>query len=86
VAHPTEPIAREVRVPLVEIHLLEGRSPEVKRQILASVTEAVRESSGAPLDRIRVWIHEMPKAEYMVGGVTAAEARPACSPDQPSSS
>lgn len=60
-------------MPLVEIHLLEGRSPEVKRNILASVTEAIRESSGAPLERIRVWIHEMPKSDYMVAGETAAE-------------
>lgn len=60
-------------MPLVEIRLLQGRSPEVKKRILESVTEAVRESSGAPLERIRVWIHELPPEHYMVAGVTAAD-------------
>ena len=60
-------------MPLVEIRLLKGRSPEVKRRILESVTEAVRESSGAPLERIRVWIHELPLEDYIVAGVTAAD-------------
>lgn len=60
-------------MPLVEIHLLEGRTPEEKHALLAAVTRAVEESTGSPLDRIRVWIHEMPRAEYMVGGKTAAE-------------
>ena len=60
-------------MPLVEVHLLEGRSPEVKREVLASVTRAIRESTGAPLETIRVWIHELPPDHYMVAGETAAE-------------
>ena len=60
-------------MPLVEIRLLEGRSTEQKRKILEAVTEAVRVSAGAPLERIRVWISEMPPEHYMVAGVTAAE-------------
>ncbi len=60
-------------MPLVEIRLLEGRSTEQKRKILKSVTDAVRVSSGAPLERIRVWINEMPPEHYMVAGVTAAD-------------
>jgi 4-oxalocrotonate tautomerase len=60
-------------MPLVEIHLLEGRSAEEKREVLAAVTRAIEESTHTPLERIRVWIHEIPKTEYMVGGRTAAE-------------
>jgi 4-oxalocrotonate tautomerase len=60
-------------MPLVEIRLLAGRSEETKREILRSVTEALLASSGAPLERIRVWIQEMPPEHYMVAGVTAAE-------------
>ena len=60
-------------MPLVEIRLLEGRSPEQKHEILKAVTEAVRETSGAPLERIRVWIQELAPEHYMVAGVTAAE-------------
>ncbi|MHC4472702.1 MAG: 2-hydroxymuconate tautomerase [Planctomycetota bacterium] len=62
-------------MPLVEIRLLEGRTPEVKRRLLESVTNAVRDSTGAPIERIRVWIQELPLDHYMVGGETAAERR-----------
>ena len=60
-------------MPLVEVRLLEGRTPEVKRRVLESVTRAVEESTGAPLERIRVWITELPLDHYMVAGETAAE-------------
>jgi 4-oxalocrotonate tautomerase len=36
-------------MPLIEIHLLEGRTDEQKEQLLAAVTRAVHESIGAPL-------------------------------------
>ena len=62
-------------MPLVEVHLLEGRTPEQKRKILEAVTRAIQESTGAPLEGIRVWIHEMKLTEFMAAGVTAAERR-----------
>ena len=34
-------------MPLIEIHLLKGRTPEQKKKLLASVTEAVVESIDA---------------------------------------
>jgi len=62
-------------MPLVEIHLLEGRTPEQKKKLLASVTEAISESIGAPLSSIRVWIHEMGDSDYMAAGHVASERR-----------
>ena len=62
-------------MPLVEVHLLEGRTADEKRRVLDSVTRAIRESTGAPLERIRVWIHELPLDHYMVAGETAADLR-----------
>jgi 4-oxalocrotonate tautomerase len=55
-------------MPLIEIHMLEGRTDEQKRAVLDAVTEAVRESLGAPLNTIRVWIQEFSPKEYMVAG------------------
>jgi len=55
-------------MPLVEIHLLEGRTAQQKQRLLTAVTDAVRESIGAPLDSIRVWLHEFPPGAYMAGG------------------
>lgn len=60
-------------MPLIEIHLLEGRTPEQKKKLLASVTEAVHESLGSPLASIRVWINEFSGEEYMAAGELAAD-------------
>ena len=62
-------------MPLVEIHLLKGRTPDQKKALLKSVTEAIHSSIEAPLPSIRVWIHELPSDEYMVGGQLASERR-----------
>ncbi len=60
-------------MPLVEIHLLEGRTKEQKRALLEAVTRAVQESIQAPLKSIRVWIQEIPRDEFMTAGVLASE-------------
>lgn len=56
-------------MPLVQINLLEGRTPEQKKALLAAVTEAVHTSIGAPLPSIRVWLQEFAPADYMAEGV-----------------
>ncbi len=55
-------------MPLVEVHLLEGRTDEQKEKLLGAITAAVHESIGAPLPSIRVWIQEFSPQEYMIGG------------------
>ncbi|HRD01249.1 MAG TPA: 2-hydroxymuconate tautomerase [Candidatus Saccharicenans sp.] len=59
-------------MPLIEIHLLEGRSKEQKKLLLESVTTAVQQSINVPIDSIRVWIQEFPPDEFMSGGVLAS--------------
>jgi len=56
-------------MPLIEIHLLEGRTDAQKKALLASVTAAVQESIAAPIESIRVWIQEFSPPEYMAAGV-----------------
>jgi len=60
-------------MPLVEIHMLEGRTDQEKKALLDEVTEAVRRSLGAPLSSIRVWIQEFSPREYMVAGQLQTE-------------
>jgi len=55
-------------MPLIEIHLLEGRTNEQKKALLESVTRAVQDSIGAPVETIRVWIQEFSRPEYMAAG------------------
>lgn len=60
-------------MPMIQIHLFEGRSDEQKKALLGAVTKAVHESLGAPLEAIRVWISEFAPADYMIAGVMASE-------------
>jgi 4-oxalocrotonate tautomerase len=62
-------------MPLIEIHLLEGRTNEQKKALLAAVTRAVHESINAPLETIRVWVQEFSSKEYMAAGVLAADKK-----------
>jgi len=60
-------------MPLVEIHMLEGRTDEQKKALLTAVTAAVHGSIGAPLESIRVWVQEFSPREFMIAGVLAAD-------------
>jgi 4-oxalocrotonate tautomerase len=62
-------------MPLVHVHMAEGRTPQQKRELLSRITRAVQESIGAPVDSIRVWITEFRPDEYMVGGELLADRR-----------
>jgi 4-oxalocrotonate tautomerase len=62
-------------MPLIAIHLLEGRTEEQKRALLGAVTRAVQDSIGAPLESIRVWVNEFSPVDYMAAGVLAADRK-----------
>jgi 4-oxalocrotonate tautomerase len=62
-------------MPLVEIHLLEGRTDDQKKALLTAVTAAVHDSIGAPLESIRVWVQEFTPRECMIAGVLAADRK-----------
>jgi 4-oxalocrotonate tautomerase len=58
-------------MPLIEVHMIEGRSEEQKKALMEAITRAVHESIGAPLPSIRVWIQEFSSKDFMVAGELA---------------
>jgi 4-oxalocrotonate tautomerase len=60
-------------MPVVQIHMLEGRSPEKKARLLASVTQAIVESLEVPPSSVRVIISEMRHDHFAIGGVPVSE-------------
>lgn len=60
-------------MPLVEITLAQGRSPEQIRALLADVHAAVHRAIGAPEANIRVVVREVPATHWSAGGKTLAE-------------
>jgi 4-oxalocrotonate tautomerase len=62
-------------MPLVQVHLAEGRTPEQKRALLEGITRTVQDTLGSPLESIRVWIDEFPATDYMAAGELLADKR-----------
>jgi 4-oxalocrotonate tautomerase family enzyme len=60
-------------MPLINVHMASGRTPEQKRALMAAITQAAVDTLDAPLASVRVWIDEFEPEEFMAGGETLAE-------------
>jgi 4-oxalocrotonate tautomerase len=56
-------------MPIVEITLIEGRSPETKLKLIRAVTNTVIDCTAAPRQNVRVMIWEIPADDFAVGGL-----------------
>jgi 4-oxalocrotonate tautomerase len=55
-------------MPIVQIHLLEGRSKEVKQQLISEITAAVSRTLGNSPETIRVLLHDVASENWGVAG------------------
>jgi 4-oxalocrotonate tautomerase len=55
-------------MPVIQITLLKGRTPEQKRKVAARVTDALVEEAGANRAGITVTFVEVTKDDYASGG------------------
>lgn len=55
-------------MPIIEIHLLEGRDTAVKAKAAAAITAAAAEGFGVSPDTVRILMTEHKKDEFYVGG------------------
>ena len=62
-------------MPLIEVTLVEGRSPERLRDLITRLTEAAVEAVDAPRESVRVILREVPATHFAAGGETIAERR-----------
>ena len=60
-------------MPEVTINLAAGRSPEVKKALMADITQAVMKNCNVPADAVVVQINETPLTDKMKGGLTFVE-------------
>ncbi|KRE55435.1 2-hydroxymuconate tautomerase [Phycicoccus sp. Soil748] len=68
-------------MPLVEVTMVEGRTPEQVRALVSALTRAVVETVDAPLENVRVVVREVPATHWAAGDVTIAERRAASAHD-----
>jgi 4-oxalocrotonate tautomerase len=62
-------------MPLVEVTLVEGRTPEQIRALITGLTSAVVAAVDAPRENVRVVVREVPATHWAAGDVTVAERR-----------
>jgi 4-oxalocrotonate tautomerase len=62
-------------VPLVEVTLVEGRTPEQIRALITGLTAAAVAAVDAPKESVRVVVREVPATHWAAGDVTIAERR-----------
>jgi 4-oxalocrotonate tautomerase len=54
-------------MPLVNVTMARGRSPEAKMKMLHAIADAIHDSIGAPRDSIRVWVTEVENTDFLAG-------------------
>jgi len=60
-------------VPLVEVTLAEGRTPQQVRNLMREVHEAVLRTADTRSEHIRVIVREVPRSHWATGDVTLSE-------------
>jgi 4-oxalocrotonate tautomerase len=61
-------------MPIVQIHLLEGRSIEQKRALARKVTDAVCETVNCPPEAVKIILSDMARHDYAEAGTLKADA------------
>ena len=62
-------------MPLIEVTLVEGRTPEQLRALITGLTDAAIAAVDAPRASVRVVLREVPATHFAAGDVTVAERR-----------
>lgn len=60
-------------MPIVQIHLIEGRTIDQKRKLVESVTKAICESVNTTPEHVKIILSDMAKHDYAIGGVLKAD-------------
>jgi len=62
-------------VPFIQVTMIEGRTVEQKRALVAGLAHAAVEALDVPLERVRVAIYEVSGDDWGIGDKTYAEVR-----------
>ena len=61
-------------MPIIDVSMLEGRTDEQKRALIAELTDVTERVLGVPRESIRVLLREVPPENWGVGGVPKRNA------------
>jgi 4-oxalocrotonate tautomerase len=58
-----------MKMPIVQISLVPGRTPEKKEELIKNVTNAIADTLQIPKERVHIVLNEVPKENIGRGGV-----------------
>ncbi|MCX5813154.1 MAG: 2-hydroxymuconate tautomerase family protein [Proteobacteria bacterium] len=56
-------------MPIIQVNLIEGRTVEQKRKLVAGITDAVVKSLDVEPDTVKIILKDMAKHDYAIAGV-----------------
>ncbi|MGB5599706.1 MAG: 2-hydroxymuconate tautomerase [Thiothrix litoralis] len=59
-------------MPLIQVTMIQGRTPEQKNAFFAQVTAVAAETLGVKPEQVRVVINEVPAEHWCIGGLSKA--------------
>lgn len=62
-------LKEEEKMPIVQISMIQGRTPKMKEELIKKVTDAIVDTLQVPADRVRIILNEVPKENIGRGGV-----------------
>ena len=62
-------------MPAICIDLFEGRSPEVKKQLVETITRAVVDTLGCSAEAVDIILNEVARSHWATGGKLWSEPR-----------
>jgi len=60
-------------MPIMHVHLIEGRTEEQKARLIDALTRATVDALDAPIESVRVVITEVPNTNFGIAGQTAKQ-------------
>ena len=62
-------------MPIIQVKLLEGRTIDQKRKLVANMTDAVVKSLDVKPEDVRIILQDMSRHDYAVAGVLVADKK-----------
>jgi 4-oxalocrotonate tautomerase len=66
---------KERKMPIIHVHLFEGRTLDQKRKLVSAMTDAVVKSLEAKPETVRILLHDMSKNDMSVAGVLHSDKK-----------
>jgi len=62
-------------MPIIHVHMFEGKTLDQKRKLVVAMTEAVVKSLDTKPESVRILLHDVPRHNLAVAGVLASERK-----------